>query len=270
MQIEEELVMNLTLEGKTYVVMGVANKRSIAWSIAKSLNDAGASLVFTYADERAKKSIHELSGSLSEKNHAAPVVQCDVTNEEGIRAAFETIKEHASKISGLAHCIAFANKEFLSGDYLEVDRESFLQAHEISSYSFTVVARTLKHLDMLTEDASLLTLTYLGGERVVENYNIMGVAKASLDATVKYMAMDLGKIGVRVNAISAGPIRTLSARGVSSFTKSLAIVEEKAPLKRSTQPEEVGDTALFLFSPLSRGITGELIHVDSGYHIIGF
>lgn len=217
-----------------------------------------------------KKSIDELKTSLKENNQDALVVQCDVSNEEAIVKAFETIKTEKGAISGLAHCIAFANKEFLTGDYLEVDRESFLQAHEISSYSFTAVARTLKHLDMLTEDASLLTLTYLGGERVVENYNIMGVAKASLDATVKYMAMDLGKSGVRVNAISAGPIRTLSARGVSSFTKSLAIVEEKAPLKRSTDPDEVGDTALFLFSPLSRGITGEMIHVDNGYHIIGF
>lgn len=262
--------MNLTLAGKTYVVMGVANKRSIAWSIAKSLNEAGADLVFTYADDRAKKSIDELKTSLHENNHEAPVVQCNVNDEEGIKNAFETIKSTKGKISGLAHCIAFANKEFLTGDYLEVDRESFLQAHEVSSYSFTAVARTLKHLDMLTEDASLLTLTYLGGERVVENYNIMGVAKASLDASVKYLAMDLGKVGVRVNAISAGPIRTLSARGVSSFTKSLSIVEEKAPLQRSTDPDEVGDTALFLFSPLSRGITGEMIHVDNGYHIIGF
>ncbi|MHC5251343.1 enoyl-ACP reductase FabI [Listeria kieliensis] len=262
--------MNLTLAGKTYVVMGVANKRSIAWSIAKSLNEAGADLVFTYADDRAKKSIDELKTSLHENNHEAPVVQCNVNDEEGIKNAFETIKSAKGKISGLAHCIAFANKEFLTGDYLEVDRESFLQAHEVSSYSFTAVARTLKHLDMLTEDASLLTLTYLGGERVVENYNIMGVAKASLDASVKYLAMDLGKVGVRVNAISAGPIRTLSARGVSSFTKSLSIVEEKAPLQRSTDPDEVGDTALFLFSPLSRGITGEMIHVDNGYHIIGF
>ncbi|RDX02270.1 enoyl-ACP reductase FabI [Listeria kieliensis] len=262
--------MNLTLAGKTYVVMGVANKRSIAWSIAKSLNEAGADLVFTYADDRAKKSIDELKTLLHENNHEAPVVQCNVNDEEGIKNAFETIKSAKGKISGLAHCIAFANKEFLTGDYLEVDRESFLQAHEVSSYSFTAVARTLKHLDMLTEDASLLTLTYLGGERVVENYNIMGVAKASLDASVKYLAMDLGKVGVRVNAISAGPIRTLSARGVSSFTKSLSIVEEKAPLQRSTDPDEVGDTALFLFSPLSRGITGEMIHVDNGYHIIGF
>ncbi|MBC1520372.1 enoyl-ACP reductase FabI [Listeria aquatica] len=262
--------MNLTLAGKTYVVMGVANKRSIAWSIAKSLNEAGADLVFTYADDRAKKSIDELKTSLNENNHEAPVVQCDVNDEEGIKKAFETIKSAKGKISGLAHCIAFANKEYLTGDYLEVDRESFLQAHEVSSYSFTAVARTLKHLDMLTEDASILTLTYLGGERVVENYNIMGVAKASLDASVKYLAMDLGKVGVRVNAISAGPIRTLSARGVSSFTKSLSIVEEKAPLQRSTNPDEVGDTALFLFSPLSRGITGEMIHVDNGYHIIGF
>ncbi|CUK52708.1 TPA: enoyl-ACP reductase FabI [Listeria monocytogenes] len=262
--------MNLSLEGKTYVVMGVANKRSIAWAIARSLNEAGAKLVFTYADDRAKKSITELVLSLSEVNQNPLILACDVTSEEAITETFETIKDKTGKLSGLAHCIAFANKDFLTGDYLEVDRKSFLQAHEISAYSFTAVARALKHLEMLTEDASLLTLTYLGGERVVENYNIMGVAKASLDASVRYLAMDLGAIGVRVNAISAGPIRTVSARGVSGFSDSISLVEERAPLKRATQAEEVGDTAYYLFSNLSRGVTGEVIHVDSGYHIIGF
>ncbi|EUJ25161.1 enoyl-ACP reductase FabI [Listeria grandensis] len=262
--------MNLSLEGKNYVVMGVANKRSIAWAIARSLNEAGANLVFTYADDRSKRSIDELVGSLNENNKHPLVIECDVNKEEAIVAAFEAIKTKVGKISGIAHCIAFANKDFLAGDYLEVNRESFLQAHEVSAYSFTAIARTAKHLEMLTDDASLVTLTYLGGERVVKNYNIMGVAKAALDASVKYLAMDLGKDGVRVNAISAGPIRTVSARGVGSFSESLALVEEKAPLKRATQAEEVGDTALFLFSGLSRGVTGEMIHVDSGYHIIGF
>ncbi|EFI83195.1 enoyl-ACP reductase FabI [Listeria grayi] len=262
--------MNLSLEGKTYVVMGVANKRSIAWGIAQSLNDAGARLVFTYADDRSKKSILQLVENLSEVNQEPLALPCDVTSDEAIEEAFRTIYEKAGKISGIAHCIAFANKDYLAGDYLEVDRESFLQAHNISAYSFTAVARAAKHLEMLTEDASLITLTYLGGERVVENYNIMGVAKASLDASVRYLAMDLGAQGVRVNAISAGPIRTVSARGVSGFTDSLAIVEERAPLKRATQQEEVGDTAYFLLSRLSRGITGEVLHVDSGYHIVGF
>lgn len=262
--------MDLSLEGKTYVVMGVANKRSIAWGITKSLDDAGAKLVFTYADERSKRSILQLVEDLSEINQDPLTLPCDVTSDEAIEDAFRTIYEKAGKISGLAHCIAFANKDYLTGDYLEVDRESFLQAHNISAYSFTAAARAAKHLDMLTEDASLITLTYLGGERVVENYNIMGVAKASLDASVRYLAMDLGAQGVRVNAISAGPIRTVSARGVSGFTDSLALIEAKAPLKRATKQEEVGDTAYFLLSNLSRGITGEVLHVDSGFHILGF
>jgi enoyl-[acyl-carrier protein] reductase I len=256
--------MNLSLKGRTYVVMGVANKRSIAWGIARSLHAAGARLIFTYAGERLEASVRELVATLEDETTL--VLPCDVTKDEEITQCFAEIKEKVGVIHGVAHCIAFANKEDLSGEYMNVSRDGFLLAHNISSYSLTAVARAAK--DLMTEGGSIVTMTYLGGERVVQNYNIMGVAKASLEASVKYLANDLGKYGIRVNAISAGPIRTLSAKGVSDFNSILKEIEERAPLRRTTTQEEVGDTALFLFSDLSRGITGENIHVDSGYHIL--
>ncbi|WP_044748660.1 enoyl-ACP reductase FabI [Bacillus alveayuensis] len=256
--------MNLSLKGRTYVVMGVANKRSIAWGIARSLHAAGARLIFTYAGERLEASVRELVATLEDETTL--VLPCDVTSDEEITKCFAEIKEKVGVIHGVAHCIAFANKEDLSGEYINVSRDGFLLAHNISSYSLTAVARAAK--DLMTEGGSIVTLTYLGGERVVQNYNIMGVAKASLEASVKYLANDLGKYGIRVNAISAGPIRTLSAKGVSDFNSILKEIEERAPLRRTTTQEEVGDTALFLFSDLARGITGENIHVDSGYHIL--
>ncbi|MCL6587233.1 MAG: enoyl-ACP reductase FabI [Anoxybacillus sp.] len=256
--------MTLSLKGRTYVVMGVANKRSIAWGIARSLHAAGARLIFTYAGERFADEVRKLVETL--EDDTALVLPCDVTNDEEIARCFADIKEKVGVIHGVAHCIAFANKEDLSGEYMNVSRDGFLLAHNISSYSLTAVARAAKEL--MTEGGSIVTLTYLGGERVVQNYNVMGVAKASLDASVKYLANDLGKYGIRVNAISAGPIRTLSAKGVSDFNSILKEIEERAPLRRTTTQEEVGDAALFLFSDLSRGITGEIIHVDSGYHIL--
>ena len=255
--------MTLSLNGKSYVVMGVANKRSIAWGIAQSLHNAGANLIFTYAGERLEKSVRELAESL-DKNYL--VLPCDVTSDEDVAKCFKEIKESVGSIAGVAHCIAFANKEELQGDYMNVTRDGFLLAHNISAYSLTAVAKEAKEL--MQEGGSIVTLTYLGGERAIPNYNVMGVAKASLDASVKYLAADLGKNNIRVNSISAGPIRTLAAKGVSDFNSILKEIEEKAPLRRNTTPEEVGDTALFLFSDLSRGITGENIHVDSGFHIL--
>ncbi|MCY7966623.1 enoyl-ACP reductase FabI [Bacillus haynesii] len=256
--------MNLSLEGRNIVVMGVANKRSIAWGIARSLHNAGARMIFTYAGERLEKSVKELADSL-ERNDSI-VLPCDVTNDQEIEACFADIKKEVGVIHGIAHCIAFANKEDLAGEYLNTTRDGFLLAHNISSYSLTAVAKAARGI--MTEGGSIVTLTYLGGERVVSNYNVMGVAKASLDASVKYLASDLGKDGIRVNSISAGPIRTLSAKGISDFNSILKEIEERAPLRRTTTPEEVGDTAAFLFSDLSRGMTGENLHVDSGYHII--
>lgn len=257
--------MNLSLNNKTFVVMGVANKRSIAWGIARSLHEAGAKLIFTYAGERLESGVRELAESLDQQE--AIVLPCDVTNDEDIAKCFTMIKDKVGTIHGVAHCIAFAKKEELNGDYMNTTREGFLLAHNISSYSLTAVAKEAKEL--MTEGGSIVTLTYLGGERVMTNYNVMGVAKASLDASVRYLAADLGKHGIRVNSISAGPIRTLSAKGVSDFNLILKEIEENAPLRRATTPEEVGDTAAFLFSELARGITGENIHVDSGYHILG-
>ncbi|KEF38366.1 Enoyl-(acyl-carrier-protein) reductase (NADH) [Schinkia azotoformans MEV2011] len=256
----------ISLQGRTYVVMGVANKRSIAWGIAQALHNAGARLVFTYAGERLEKSVRELAETLERQDSI--VLPCDVTSDENIEAAFTEIKEQVGTIHGLAHCIAFAKTEELKGEYMNTTRDGFLLAHNISSYSLTAVAKAAKEL--MTDGGSIVTLTYLGGERVMTNYNVMGVAKASLDASVKYLASDLGKYGIRVNSISAGPIRTLSAKGVSDFNLILNQIEEKSPLRRTTTQEEVGDTALFLFSDLSRGITGENIHCDSGYHIIGY
>ena len=256
--------MTLSLDGKTFVVMGVANKRSIAWGIARSLHNSGARLIFTYAGERLEKSVRELAESL--EGASSLVLPCDVTNDEDIAKCFAQIKEDVGTIDGVAHCIAFANKEELQGDYMNTTRDGFLLAHNISAYSLTAVTKEAKEL--MTEGGSIVTLTYLGGERAIPNYNVMGVAKASLDASVKYLAADLGKVGIRVNSISAGPIRTLSAKGVSDFNLILKEIEERAPLRRATTPEEVGDTAAFLFSDLSRGITGENIHVDSGFHVL--
>jgi len=255
---------SLSLENRNVVVMGVANKRSIAWGIARSLHEAGARLIFTYAGERLEKNVRELADSLDRNDSI--VLPCDVTNDEEIQKCFADIKEQVGVIHGVAHCIAFANKEDLEGDYVSTSRDGFLLAHNVSSYSFTAVANAAKEL--MTEGGSLVTLTYLGGERVVQNYNLMGVAKASLDASVKYLASDLGQHKIRVNSISAGPIRTLSAKGISDFNSILKDIEERAPLRRTTTQEEVGDTAVFLFSELSRGITGENLHVDSGFHIM--
>jgi len=254
----------ISLAGKTFVVMGVANKRSIAWGIARSLHNAGARLIFTYAGERLESSVRELAASL--EADGTLVLPCDVTSDEAVAKCFAEIKEEVGTIQGVAHCIAFANKEELKGEYMNTTREGFLLAHNISAYSLTAVAKEARGL--MPEGGSIVTMTYLGGERALPNYNVMGVAKASLDASVRYLAADLGKESIRVNSISAGPIRTLSAKGVGDFNLITKEVEERAPLRRATTPEEVGDTALFLFSDLSRGITGENIHVDSGYHIL--
>ncbi|WP_305853280.1 enoyl-ACP reductase FabI [Halobacillus amylolyticus] len=255
-----------SLEGRTYVVMGVANKRSIAWGIAQSLNKAGARLIFTYASERFEKPVRDLANTL--EGPESSFYECDVTNDEAIDQTFAAIQNDVDVIHGLAHCIAFANREELKGEYVDTSRDGFLTAHNISSYSLTAVARAAK--PVMSEGGGIVTLTYLGGEKVVENYNVMGIAKASLDASVKYLANDLGKHKIRVNAISAGPIRTLSAKGIGDFNKILTEIEERAPLRRAVTQEEVGDTAYFLMSDLARGVTGEVIHCDSGYNIVGY
>ncbi|WP_022795151.1 enoyl-ACP reductase FabI [Marinococcus halotolerans] len=259
--------MQLSLKGKTFVVMGVANKRSIAWGAAESLAEAGADLVFTYGQQRTEKSVRKLADSLDQQEPL--VVQCDVTNDEQIRECFAKIKEEAGTIHGVVHSLAYAKREELEGEYLNATREGFLLAQEISAYSFTAVAKAVKEFDLMTEGGSFVTMSYLGAERIVNNYNVMGVAKASLEASTRYLANDLGADDIRVNAISAGPIRTLAAKGVSGFNDTIKAMEEHAPLRRTVTQKEVGDTTAFLMSGMSSGITGEVIHVDGGYHAYG-
>ncbi|UOY92163.1 enoyl-ACP reductase FabI [Ectobacillus sp. JY-23] len=255
----------LQLQGKNIVVMGVANQRSIAWGIARALHAAGANLIFTYAGERLEKNVRDLAETL--EGQQSLILPCDVTSDEDVARCFARIGEEVGTVHGVAHCIAFANKEDLKGEFTDTSRDGFALSLDISAYSLTAVAKEAKKL--MTEGGSIVTLTYLGGERVVKNYNLMGVAKAALEASVKYLANDLGKDGIRVNAISAGPIRTLSAKGVGDFNSILKDIEEKAPLRKNVTQEEVGEAAAFLFSNMARGITGENIHVDSGYHILG-
>lgn len=258
--------MQIDLQNKIYVVMGVANKRSIAWGIAQALHEAGAKLIFTYAGERFAKGVKDLADSL-DGGERHEVLPCDVTSDKEIQDTFRQIQDITPVIHGVAHCIAFANKDELEGEYLNTTRDGFLTAQNISAYSLTAVLKEARSL--MTDGGSVVTLTYLGGERVVKNYNVMGVAKASLEASVKYLANDLGKENIRVNAISAGPIRTLSAKGVGGFNDVIKEMENHAPLKRAITQEEVGKSALFLLSDLSSGVTGENLHVDGGYHVTG-
>src|SRR5690625_5156767 len=256
--------MSGLLNGKNIVVMGVANERSIAWGITKSLHNAGASLIFTNRQERSYKKLTKL---LDKNNiEAKLIVSCDVARDESINNAFEEIKEKVGVIHGVVHAVAFANRDELKGEFADTSREGFLLAQEISAFSLAAVSRAAK--DLMTEGGSIVTQTYIGAERVVKNYNVMGVAKASLEASVRYLAEDLGMYGIRVNAISAGPIRTLSAKGVAGFNEINNIIEEKAPLRRNVDQDEIGDATLFFLRDLAHRITGEVLHVDAGYHII--
>lgn len=257
--------MSGLLEGKNIVVMGVANQRSIAWGITKSLHNAGANLIFTNRQERSKKKLVKL---LNENNMEAKlIVSCDVASDESIEQAFREIKDNVGVIHGLVHSVAFANRDELKGEYADTSRDGYLLAQEISAYSLVAVTKAAKEL--MTEGGSIVTQTYLGAERVIKDYNVMGVAKAALEASVRYLAEDVGKYGIRVNAVSAGPIRTLSAKGVSGFNDKFSVIEEKAPLRRNVDQDQVGDATLFFLSDLSRGVTGDVLHVDSGFHILG-
>jgi len=252
------------LDGKNIVVMGVANERSIAWGVARSLNKQGANLIFTYRKERSFEKLNNLL--IKEGIQPLLVVSCDVSEDASIISAFQEIHHSIGTIHGVVHSLAFADKEGLQGEYLDTSREGYLLAQDSSAYSLVAVSREAKKL--MNEGGSIVTQSYIGAERVVKNYNVMGVAKAALEASVKYLAEDLGKYNIRVNAISAGPIRTLAAKGVSGFNDIISTIEEKAPLRRNVNQDEVGDATMFLISDLSRGITGEVIHVDAGYHII--
>jgi len=254
------------LAGKTGLVFGVAHKTSIAWAIAKALSDAGMRLAFTYQGERLEKNVRELAESLE----GSIILPCDVTKDEEIQAVYEAVGSEFGRLDTLVHSVAFAKKEDLSGAFVDTSRDGYLLAQDISAYSLTALTKGAVPLFEKAGGGSVITLTYLGGERVVENYNVMGVAKAALEMSVRYLAADLGAKNIRVNAISAGPIKTLAARGISGFSNILGYMEKHTPLRRNVETAEVADTALFLASHLSRGITGEVLHVDSGFHIMGF
>jgi enoyl-[acyl-carrier protein] reductase I len=254
----------INLEGRTAVVFGLANKRSIAWAIAQKLHAAGANLVVTYQNERLKEECIDLLADLP----GARAFPCDVSRDDEIAALFEQLKSTYGKLHVLVHSIAFAPAEDLKGDFLNTSREGFRIAHDVSVYSLVALARAAAPL--MEDGGSIMTLTYYGSEKVVPRYNVMGVAKAALEATVRYLAYDLGKQRIRVNAISAGPIKTLAARGISGFGDMLKGHADRAPLARNVEADEVGDTGLFLASDLSTAITGEVLYVDCGYNIMGF
>ena len=258
--------MSLNLSDKTYVIMGVANKHSIAWGIAQALDQAGATLIFTIMSDRFKKSLTKLTAEL-EHNKEPMIVNCDVSEDQDVENAFKEIKGKVDGIDGVVHAIAFANKEDIKGRYVDTSRDGFLHSLNISAYSLTKVANESKEL--MNEGGSIVTLTYLGGERAVPNYNLMGVSKSALESSVRYLAQDLGQDGIRVNAVSAGPIRTLSSKPVGNFSAILSEIEKRAPLKRNIDQIEVGNSVAFLLSDLASGVTGEVLHVDSGYHIVG-
>lgn len=255
--------MNGLLEGKTAMVMGVANRWSIAWAIAQAFARHGARLVFTFQGERQEEDVRELAGTLD----GARVLPCDVTQDEALAALARALETDGVGLDAVVHSIAFANREDLGGAFVDTSRAGFSLAMDVSAYSFVAAAHHL--LPVLRPGASLITLTYIGSTRVMPNYNVMGVAKAALEANVRYLAGDLGPRGYRVNAISAGPIKTASARAIQGFSRILEVMKERAPLRRNTDPGEVADAAVFLASPLSRGVTGEVLFVDNGFHTTG-
>jgi enoyl-[acyl-carrier protein] reductase I len=251
------------LKDKFGVIFGVANKRSIAWACAQACGEQGARIAFSYQGERIKENVAELAGGFT----GSLVAPCDVNNQEEVDGFFETVGKEFGRIDFLIHSIAFAPREALEGGLVDTTRDAFRTALEVSAYSLTQLARGAAPL--MTSGGSIVSMSYYGAEKVVPNYNVMGVAKAALESSTRYLAFDLGKQNIRVNAISAGPINTLSARGVKNMGSLLGYVGEKSPLKRNVEVREVGNTALFLVSDLSSGITGETIYVDCGYNIMG-
>ena len=253
------------LDGKTVAIFGVANKRSIAWGITQVAAREGAKIVLGYQNERMGKAVEKLIGDLPQ---TPLLVECDVTNDELLAKTFETIKAECDGLDGLVHSIATAKRDELGGHFRDTSWEGYALSQQVSAYSLISLSRAALPL-MQGRDASVICMTYYGAERVVEGYNVMGVAKAALEANTRYLANDLGPEGVRVNAISAGPIKTVSAMGVSGFKDILGTVEKRAPLRRNITQEDVGNTALWLLSDLGRAVTGQTIYVDSGYSILG-
>ncbi len=255
----------MLLEGKKVVIMGIRNKWSIAWGAAQSAYENGAQVIFTHNtlenEEKIKELIAEIPGAKS--------FPCDAGSDESICTCLEEIKKEYGKVDGILHSIAHANTADLRNDFVLTSRDGFAHACDISSYSLVAVARIAKEIDLFNENASMVAFTYYGAEKAIEGYNVMGVAKAALEASIRYLAMDLGKEGIRVNGISAGPIKTLSAKGIKDFGTILDVVEEKAALHKNVTTRQVGDATSFLFSSMSSAITGEIIHVDNGYSIMG-
>ena len=255
----------MILKGKKVVIMGVRNKWSIAWGAAKSAYDQGAEVICTCAEENLEK----VNKMLEELPGAKAYVLGDVSADENIEKCLDEIKKNHGKVDGVLHAIAHANTEDLRNDFILTSRDGFAHANDVSSYSLVAIVRMLREKDMLNECASIVAYTYYGSEKAIEGYNVMGVAKAALEASIRYLAKDLGKDGMRINGISAGPIKTLSAKGIKDFNSILDVVEERAPLHQNVTPSQVGDATAFLFSNLSSAITGEIIHVDNGFSIVG-
>lgn len=257
--------MNDMLAGKTGIIFGVANKRSIAWAIAQALSGAGMRLAFTYQGERLKETVESLTAGID----GALVLPCDVTSDEEIERVFREVSESFGQLDALVHSVAYAPKEDLEGEFINTSRQGFLTAHDISAYSLVALTRAAVPLMEKAGGGSVLALTYYGAEKAVEGYNVMGVAKASLEASVRYLAANLGPKNVRVNAISAGPVNTLAARGIRGFTGMLKHHAERAPLRRGVELIEIGNAGLFLVSHMSGAMTGEIMFVDCGYNIVG-
>ncbi len=255
--------MGNLLSNKNILIMGVRNRWSIAWGIAKAAHDEGAKLIFTYQGERERGGAEELAASLGNSD----IYQCNISEDEEIDNLFAQLKNKYGILHGVVHAIAHAKREDIQNDFIYTSRDGFAHAMNVSAFSLVAVSRRAK--EMMAAGGSIITLTYMGSERVFPGYNVMGVAKAALEASVRYLANDLGPLGIRVNAISAGPIKTISAKGVKDFDSILDVVEQKAPLRKRIEQDELGDTALYLLSHLSRGVTGEVTHVDCGYSIMG-
>jgi len=252
------------LEGKIGIIFGVANKRSIAWAIAQALSDAGMRLAFTYQGERLKESVESLANTLE----GSVLYPCDVTIDSDVQTVFDAVDREFGRLDGLVHSVAFAPKEDLENDFTQTSRDGFKTAHDISAYSLVAMTRAAVPLFEKAGGGAVLAMTYHGAVKVATGYNVMGVAKASLEASVRYLAADLGPKGIRVNAISAGPVNTLAARGIKGFTTMLKHHSDHAPLRRNVELREIGDAALFLVSTMSSAITGEVLYVDCGYNIM--
>lgn len=255
----------MILSGKKVIIMGIRNKWSIAWGAAQSASEQGAEVIFTYGSTEKVEKLEELISEIPN----AKLYQCNVSSDENIKECFTKIKNECGSVDGILHAIAHANTEDLRNDFIFTSREGYAHACDISAYSLVAVARIADEIGLLNDGASIVSYTYYGSEKVINGYNVMGVAKSALESSIRYLASNLGKRKIRVNGISAGPIKTLSAKGIKDFNSILDIVEEKSPLHENVTPKQVGDVTSFLFSDMSSSITGEIIHADNGFSIMG-